>query len=133
LAEQIAKVRNRQPSWLAFPIVSHDKEDLMREHAFDTFTRGTTDALSRRHSLMTLGGAALAAGLAGAVGTEAKQNPAKKVKKKNKKKCNQEREECRNLVLALERPPEIEAAFLACCENCFAGDFAVCLIAAIQA
>jgi hypothetical protein len=105
----------------------------MSESAFDAFTRSTAEALSRRHSLMAMGGAALAAGLTGAVGTEAKQSAAKKVKKKNKKKCNQVRESCRNVVLANVEggsDPEIVQAFLACCENCFAPDLLTCLLAA---
>jgi hypothetical protein len=104
----------------------------MSERSFDTLARGTAEALSRRGSLVTLGGAALAAGLLGAVGTEAKQNPAKKVKKKDKKRCNQARDGCRTLVQSIPiGDEEIRGIFLACCENCRSGDFVECLEASI--
>ena len=101
----------------------------MSLQAFDAFTRSVGQSASRRSSLLALGGAALAAGMAAPVGTEAKQNPAKKVKKKNKQKCNQEIAECRTVIAAIDNDPETEAQLLACCENCFAGDFVTCLIA----
>jgi hypothetical protein len=82
---------------------------------------------------MSLDEAALAAGLVRAVVTEAKQNPAKKAKKKNTKRCNQSRDECRNRVLAVpDSDPEALADFLKCCENCFVGDLLTCLLAEIE-
>jgi hypothetical protein len=61
----------------------------MSKHAFDTFTRQTADAVSRRGSLLTLGGAALAAGLAGAGGTRAGKKSGKG------KKCKKQVGKCR--------------------------------------
>jgi hypothetical protein len=107
------------------------EEGSMTEQAFDAFTRSVGHVATRRSSLLALGGAALAAGFVTQVGTEAKQKPAKKIKKKNKKKCNQEIAECRTLVLAADADPATEAAILACCENCFAGDFLTCFLAAV--
>jgi hypothetical protein len=79
---------------------------------------------------MALSGAALAAGLLGAVATEAKQNPAKKVKKKDKKRCNQAREACKSIVLTIDAGEDERQILLACCENCRAGDFISCFEAA---
>jgi hypothetical protein len=101
----------------------------MSHQTFDAFTRTVGQAATRRSSILALGGAALAAGMATQVGTEAKKNPVKKVKKKNKKKCAEESAECRTLVASLDNDPELEAQFLACCDNCFAGDFLTCLLA----
>jgi hypothetical protein len=108
-----------------FPLYKR-KEELMSEHAFDTFSREAAAVLSRRKSLLTLGGAALAAGLAGSVGVEAKQNPVKKAKQKNKKKCNRASQECFAIAQAIAgAQPEA----VACCENCFAADFLTCILA----
>jgi hypothetical protein len=97
----------------------------MSQHAFEAFTHGTADALSRRGSLMALSGVALAAGLAAAVGTEARQRRTKKARKKNRRTCNRAREGCRAFLLGI---PELDSVdLLPCCENCFAGDVLTCL------
>ena len=62
----------------------------MSHQTFDAFTRTVGQAATRRSSLLALGGAALAAGVATQVGTEAKKKPVKKVKKKNAAKCAEE-------------------------------------------
>jgi hypothetical protein len=103
----------------------------MSESAFDGFTREAAARLSRRGSFATLGGAALAAGLAGPMTAEAK-NPAQKVKKKNNQRCEQVREECRNLALGIPNPDVVSQAAFACCDNCFVGDFLTCLTTAIE-
>jgi hypothetical protein len=62
----------------------------MDDQAFDSLTRRTAEAVSRRGSMLTLGAAALAAGFAGTGVTKAK-----KKNKKNKNKCPGQVEECR--------------------------------------
>jgi hypothetical protein len=102
----------------------------MSESAFDTMTRSTAGALSRRGPLVALGGAALVAALSGAVATEAAQSKAKKVKKKDKKRCNQAREACESIVRTIDADEEELQILLACCVNCRAGDFISCFEAA---
>jgi hypothetical protein len=107
----------------------------MSHQTFDAFTRTVGQAATRRSSILALGGAALAAGMATQVGTEAKKKPVKKVKKKNAAKCAEEIAECKAIITALTASapdPAIRAAALACCDNCFAGDFMTCLIPALS-
>ena len=100
----------------------------MSHQTFDAFTRTVGQAATRRSSLLALGGAALAAGVATQVGTEAKKKPVKKVKKKNAAKCAEEIAECKAIVTALVPDPATKAPLLVCCDNCFAGDFMTCLL-----
>ena len=53
----------------------------MREHISDAITRRAADGITRRGSLMTLGGAGMAAMFGGSVTADARKN-----KEKNKKK-----------------------------------------------
>ena len=100
----------------------------MSEHTFDAFTRRATVAVTRRGSLLALGGAALATGLGRSTKVAAKDNKdkkkAKKAKKKFQKRCNQQKAQCQATVLAQDAP---EA--LVCCESCFSGDFLGCILA----
>jgi hypothetical protein len=105
----------------------------MSEGRVDAITRSAAGALSRRSSLRTLGAAALAAGLAKVAGIEAKQNPVKKVKEKNKRRCGQVREACRAIPLAVPHPDDVSGLVLTCCEHCFVGDFLECFTAGLNA
>jgi hypothetical protein len=102
----------------------------MSERTFGGFTREAA-LLSRRGSFATLGGAALVAGLAGAMTAEAK-NPAQKVKKKNNQRCEQAREGCRNLVLGIPNPDEVSQALFGCCDHCYVADFQTCFFTALS-
>ena len=68
----------------------------MDGQAFDAMTRHAAAAVSRRGSLLTLGGAALAASLFGPALVEAKKGG----KKKNKK-CRNQAGKCRQLLPVL--------------------------------
>ena len=73
----------------------------MREHISDAITRRAADGITRRGSLMTLGGAGLAAIVGGSATADAKKN-----KKKNKQKNKEDPFElCAPQVDAVPRPP----------------------------
>jgi hypothetical protein len=85
----------------------------MSEHGFETFTRDGVDAVSRRSSMVGLGGAALAAVMMSmrAPGIEAKggNNGKKRLKKKLKKERRQFRQTCE------AQPGQCQAALQATC------------------
>jgi hypothetical protein len=102
----------------------------MREHTFDAFTRRATVAVTRRGSLLALGGAALATGLGSPTRLAAKDKKAKKAKKKAKKakknfqkQCELQKAQCQSILLGADA----EEALI-CCNSCFSGDFIACLI-----
>jgi hypothetical protein len=113
------------------------KEDSMREHTFDAFTRRASVAVTRRGSLLALGGAALATGLGSPTELAAKDNKDKKKAKKAKKKatkakkkfaaqCEEQKSLCQTAVLGVPGG----AALVGCCTaSCFSGDFITCLAA----
>jgi hypothetical protein len=81
----------------------------MSEPTFDAFTRRAAAAVSRRSSLATFGGAALAASLL-APTVNAAQNKAKKAKKKARKKCRNQQGQCETSVQAFcNLPPNATA------------------------
>lgn len=82
----------------------------MNEQTFDTITRHTTHACSRRTSLLTLGGVALAAATTRApVAEAAKNTSAKRAKKKLKKVKQQFAQACD------AQPGQCEASVQATC------------------
>jgi hypothetical protein len=90
--------------------ISSVKEPALIEHAFDTFTRHAARAISRRASLMTVGGTALAAATVAAPFTAAAKNKgSKRAKKKLKKVKKQFAQACAAL------PGQCEAAARAYC------------------
>ena len=99
----------------------------MREHTFDAFTRRATVAVTRRGSLLALGGAALATGLGSPTRLAAKDKKAKKAKKKATKakkkfaaQCEEQKSLCQTAVLGVPGG----AALIGCCAaSCFSGDF----------
>ena len=70
----------------------------MYEQNFDAFTRRAAEGVSRRGTLMTLGGAALTAALTSPLGTEAKENNKKKRKKDRKKEARKAEQKCKQQV-----------------------------------
>ncbi|MGH2614318.1 MAG: hypothetical protein ACRDJC_03685 [Thermomicrobiales bacterium] len=105
----------------------------MNGNAFDAFTRQAADAISRRTSLLTIGGATLAT----VVGAP-KLATAKKGGNKAKKKCKKQVNKCKNGVqtfCADFSPPKDEEAcneiLSECCEffkNCNAKQGTECLL-----
>ena len=102
----------------------------MYEQSFDAFTRRTAAGVSRRGTLMTLGGAALTAALTSPLGTEAKENNKKKRKKEARKaerKCKQQVADCQLILNSLLDPTPGQ---LLCCNSlstCNAALFVSCL------
>ena len=108
----------------------------MNANAFDAFTRRTAEAVSRRKSLLTIGGAALGATVAAPflAGADIKK---KECKKKCKEKCKNQVEQCENEVrqlcngLGAELEQECRDALLGCCTTlgkCKAAKSTECLL-----
>jgi hypothetical protein len=104
----------------------------MSTSAFETLTRQAADAVSRRSSLLTLGGAAVAAGVTNTGVSDAKKKKGKDCKKKEKQRCNNDAAACKATIQPLCDPGDpascLEAQ--ACCEECSADGFLTCLLAA---
>ena len=97
----------------------------MNRHAFDTVARQARGMVTRRASLLTLGGAALAATVA---------NPGVSVasgggfRKKLKERCDQNKIRCVSLVPAsCNDDPGCIALTTPCCDECFSGGFLDCI------
>jgi hypothetical protein len=109
------------------------------EQAFDTFSRRAA-GISRRGSLMTLGGAGLAA-MAGPASAEAGKSDKKanrKARKKGKKKCKKQDGQCIGVwegLCAAEADPELcQDTFLPCCAflaSCQATAYFACVFATV--
>jgi hypothetical protein len=100
----------------------------MTNSTFDAFTRQTATRISRRGSLLTLGGASIAA-LGGPLAAEAKPGSKKKSRRKAKKKaqekCKQQVDQCETSLIANNFPQGIP-----CCQflsNCNMTQFLTCL------
>lgn len=117
----------------------------MREHTFDTFTRRAGQAVSRRGSLVTLSGAALALGLARPDFTEAKKGGKKNDKcKKQVSRCEAGLSDlCDSIFVSKARSgPQAEGAvfdcftaFERCCEflsECNAGQAFACAVDVVE-
>jgi hypothetical protein len=109
-------------------------EEPMHAQTFDTLTRRTAGAISRRRSLLTLGGAAVAGALATPTLAQASKD-SKKAKKKKKKKCNGQINQCNDFFTALCADPnfdcepgEFEAALFCCSQlrDCRGGEAVSC-------
>ena len=103
----------------------------MIEQSFDAFTRGAAAGDTRRGTLLTLGGAALAAAVSGSVTSSAKKNNKKKNKKKEKKKaeqkCKQQVADCQSILQSVAAPTPEQ---LLCCDSlstCNAALFISCI------
>lgn len=111
----------------------------MSEQNFDAFIRHATQAVSRRESLMMLGGAALAAAAAKpshAEAAESGKKNRKKAKRQARKKCGRQVGQCRTIVIQRctdsQNPQICEESALPCCEffsKCNAGAGLQCLFA----
>lgn len=106
----------------------------MDSQAFETLTRRTAEGISRRSSLLTLGGAALAATMATPDVSQAKKKKKSgdKGKEKEKKRCNNDAAACKSTVQSLCDPTDPATCLILqnCCEECSANGFLECLILA---
>lgn len=103
---------------------------MMDIQAFDAVTRRAAEGISRRHSLLALGGVAAGAVLARPVTGEAKKKKNKKCKKKEKRRCKADAAACKVSVQATCQPPTAPEClvFLSCCDTCSADGFISCMI-----
>jgi hypothetical protein len=104
----------------------------MSTSAFDAVTRTAAAGVSRRRSLLTLGGAALAAGVTNAGVSEAKKKKGKDCKKKEKQRCTNDAAACKTSIQPLCDPGDPAGCLQAqaCCEECSADGFLTCLLIA---
>lgn len=98
--------------------------------SFKTITREAS-ALSRRRSLMALGGAGLLAAVAGHAPAEAGRKR-KKRKDKNKKRCKREKRKCRSHVEDFCAQFDLAGqvcldGLLPCCDTCKTGKGVICV------
>ena len=102
----------------------------MHDCHIDTLTLRAADAVSRRRSLLALGGAAVASAAVGPSLSRAGKD-AKKARKRKKKKCRRQIDQCRTFFLELCGAPGADCeeeeldGFLASCDllqNCKAGE-----------
>lgn len=110
------------------PAGSDVVEAFVKKNTFDAVTREAADAISRRKSMMALGGMALAAALAETKSVSGKK---KRAKKQVKKKCKRQVLACRNFFSGFcTGIPECEDEFFPCCDQlatCDAGGMLTCL------
>jgi hypothetical protein len=105
----------------------------MSTRAFAAVRRHAADGVSRRTSLLTLGGAALAA-VATLDVSEAKKKKGKDCKKKAKQRCSNDVASCTALIPAVcSGDPTCIAKVNLCCETCSGNGFLTCLLAAANA
>lgn len=103
----------------------------MNDRIFDTVTRDAATAVTRRASLLSIGGAALAAAMAVPAIAEA----GKSGKKNADKRCKKQKSQClaafAEFCASLEEPQICEAFLSPCCEpltRCNAGEAITCIL-----
>jgi hypothetical protein len=111
----------------------------MNEQLFDGFTRRAADTVSRRSSLAALSGAALAAGLLAPMTSRAKDDKAKKAKRKARRKCQRQVDQCRqgvgDLCLVIYGSPSAGECILhfdECCQPLASCDVPQAVACAVQ-
>jgi hypothetical protein len=118
-------------------VVLSQEETSMNSRAFEALTRRTAGGISRRSSLLSLGGAALAATLVTGDVTAAKKKKKSgdKCKEKETKRCNKDAASCKDTVQPLCDPADPATCLILqnCCEECSANGFLECLILASAA
>jgi ribonuclease HI len=103
---------------------------MMNTLALEDLSRRAVAGISRRRSLVALGGAALGAALTRPGAGEAKKK-GNKCKDKEKKRCSNDVASCKAAIQALQCPKvdaSLCAALQACCDSCSANGFLVCLL-----
>jgi hypothetical protein len=105
---------------------------MMSTQMFDTVTRRVA-GLSRRRSLLSLGGAALAATVTSPRLSAAKKKNKKGAdcKQKEKQRCSKDAAACKATITPLCSPdnPAACLAVQACCEECSANGLVTCFLA----
>jgi hypothetical protein len=96
--------------------------------AFDAVSRRAAESISRRRSLLTLGGAALGATLATPSASEAKKRLS--CKEKEQRRCKRDADACKAYIDEFCAPnPAPECTIVKpCCENCSAAGFFDCVL-----
>jgi type IV secretory pathway VirD2 relaxase len=103
----------------------------MSTRAFAALRRHAAEGVSRRTSLLTLGGAALAATVAKPDVSEAKKKKGQDCKKKAKQRCANDAAACRaQIPAACADDPNCTGLATFCCEACSGNGFITCLLAA---
>ena len=87
---------------------------------FDALRLRATASITRRHAFPALGSAAFTARMSSRPGLAAQGNDKRKAKKKFRKRCNQQKAQCRARFAD-------EPSLLACCDSCFSDDYLACL------
>jgi hypothetical protein len=115
----------------------------MSESTFDAFSRRAGEAISRRGSLVTLGGAALAAlvampdmGVAGKSSKNKNKNNKRKQKKQTLKLCQQQVGECQTFMNAACQGDACGVIVAVCCPllgTCQNEAFFTCLVESFDA
>lgn len=104
----------------------------MHAKIIDTVTRRAADVVSRRHSLLTLGGAAVASVMSAPSAIQAGET-AKRAKKRKRKKCRRQIDQCLDAIIAFCKGEEscINNYDLCCplLSDCRAGASLDCLFA----
>lgn len=102
----------------------------MNGSAFDAFARHAAAAVSRRTSLLTLGGAALTAAIAAPVAANANE-----ARKKVKKKCKKQGKQCRSATIEVcEGNQNCVDSLVPCCAflaRCKAGAYLDCFFSQV--
>lgn len=101
----------------------------MRTQASHPLARQAVAALSRRASLLTLGGAALLASASNVNPSGARKKRGAGCKKKEQQRCANDVDRCRTTVLLNCGEPGGCFAAALCCEECTARRFLTCAIA----
>jgi hypothetical protein len=104
---------------------------MMTPHAFDAITSRAAEGISRRRSLLTLGGAVLGATIARPTVGEAKKK-GNRCKQKEKQRCSKDAAACKTTVQATQCgsiEPAQCTALQKCCDSCSANGFVICLTA----
>lgn len=102
----------------------------MQTHVLDIITRRAARQINRRHSLLTLDGAALAAtAIAQPERASAGKKQGKDCQKKERQRCANDSEACRLTVLLNCETPGGCGVAARCCDECTATGFATCSLA----
>ena len=103
----------------------------MSSYSVDTVARRAATAISRRHSLLTLGGAVLAATVPKPSVSEAKKKSRKDCQKKEQQRCTKDFAACRNMLLAKCGGTPACVTAQACCATCSATGYLSCVLASV--
>ena len=99
----------------------------MNTHPLETFTRQVGAAVTRRTSLLTLGGAVLTAAAAHPDVSAARKKSGNTCKRKSTERCNRNKTQCASSVTTFcNGDASCIAKLTPCCDECFSNAFLVC-------